>query len=297
MKITIYYKRNYIPFDLYIHSLIYILKKRQYTIEHIFDVNKISVDTDYLILFMNDLNDIYHINNRKIILIHADYILNHSPQFQQEFLHYVKYIHPDPIYIWEYNTLNLKYYKTQKLENINCSYIPLLYTPYLEDIYNSHITNKIKFEDKPIDVLYMGSRSDRREPILNALSQKFKFYFMENINDISTYMNIINNSKIIVHIYSKESNKSFDYYRSALLYSNKILYLNEESENTATDIDLTGLNNVIYKCYYNNIINKLSEILNQSDEEREKIINNSYIEFKKLNMETLVLDFFDKSIS
>jgi hypothetical protein len=305
MKITIYYNRKYIPFDLYIQSIIYILtvsseSVKKHNVEHITDIHKLSDDTDYLILFLNDLNNIYHISyDKKIILIHADYILNHSVEFQTQFLHYVKHIHPSPIYIWEYNTLNLEYYKTQNLTNIHCSYIPLLYNPYLEHIYNKHITHRLDYKNKPIEVLFMGGISDRRKPLLEEVSKKFKIYYMECVNDFATYVDIINKSKIVVHIYAKDCNKSFDYYRSALLYSNKILYLNEESENERINppVDLSELNNVIYKCDYNSIINRLSEILNKSEEELNIVIEQSYNEFKKLNMETLVLDFFDKQSS
>jgi hypothetical protein len=300
MKITIYYNSGYynvpIPFGIYMHSLYYILKRHLFEVNMINDIHQLETDVDVVILFMNELDSVLHITDKKIVLIHADYIKNHCAEFQAKILDYITVIHPKNIYIWEYSVKNLDYYKENKIDNVKCSFIPLLYDEYLEYMYNELITNKIDYDNKPIEILFMGNMSNRRSPMLQSIAERFKLYIMTDVNDISSYINVIENSKLVIHLYSNDNNTIFDYYRSALLYSNKILYLNEECEVMDRDIEhnIVDLNNVILKCDYNSMIEKIEEILKKPQEELNEIIEKSYIEFKKHNMKDRILQFFSE---
>lgn len=298
MHLTIFYNRNYIPFDLYIQSLNYIFSKNNYDFSIINNIDTLDYKTKFLILFVNDLEIIYYSkkiieNNIKVILIVADYLINCSLEFQHLFINYAKFLNSNNIFIWEYNKLNIDYFTTIDLK-LNSHFIPLLYNEYLEEIYKKNMPEKINFEDKPIDVLFMGGIGGRRDILLNKISKKFKLHIMMYVNDISEYIKTIEKSKLVIHIYAKENNKSFDYYRSALLYCNKILFLNETIRDYDFDIEpnLIELSNNIIMCQYENIIENIDEILNKKTEHNNNVVNNIYLEYKKYNMETSIINFF-----
>jgi hypothetical protein len=193
IMIIIYYNRNYIAFNLYINSLTSILSNNHIEYKVITNIKE-AADFDYLILFVNDAKDVMHIKDKKVIFIVADYFILHSKDFQENFTEYVN-INPT-IYLWEYNILNIEYYK-QHFPNIKTRFIPLMYNKYLEDVYN---VPRIEYKDKPIDVLFMGCANNRRIELLKKIQGKYKFYFMTNENDMNKYMNIIEHSKIVIHI-------------------------------------------------------------------------------------------------
>ena len=295
MKINIYYNRNYIPFNLYISSLCDILTLNNFKISIIKDIQFVENDSDFVILFKNDLRDVFPITNKKIIFINADCILNYSKETLDNFDYYVKFVNPNNIYIWEYNKLNIDYYINNNLQNIKWYFIPLLYNKTLETIYNNSVI-KIKYEDKPIDVLFIGNISSRREILLSEVKTKFKTVILSGSDNLSEFVNAIENSKIVINIYSKEFNKPFDYYRLALLYSNKILVITEEYENYDLNIEknLIELEKIVIKCKYDNIIEKISEYLNKNVSEIEDITEKTYTLFKNSNMSSYILDFFEK---
>ena len=143
MKIQIYHNKNYIPFNLYIGSIYNIFKTNDYFVSNNYDVsiinniNQYSHESDYLILYLNYIEDIYNIDtkNTKIIFIHADYIINHSKNDQYLMCNYINNINLDNSYLWEYNYLNVEYYNNHFI-NKKWTFIPLLYNDYLEKIYN-----------------------------------------------------------------------------------------------------------------------------------------------------------------
>jgi len=236
MKIQIYYNKNYIPFDLYINSIYNIFKNNEFFIKNKFDVSIISNtsqysnESDFLILYLNYIEDIYNINtkNTKVILIHADYIINHSANDQYLMCNYINNKNLKNSYLWEYNYLNINYYNKHFI-NKKWTFIPLQYNNYLENIYNKYKLN-IPYDKKPIDILFMGSvdKGSRRGMILEKISKKYKLFIMNHVNDIGKYINIIENSKIVLHIYAKDINFAFDYYRLSLLYSNNVFVISEK---------------------------------------------------------------------
>jgi hypothetical protein len=302
MKIQIYYNKNYIPFDLYINSIYNIFKTNEFFISNNFEVSIInnvsqySNESDFLILFLNYVKDIYNIytKNTKLIFIHADYIINHSQEDQQLMYNYINNKNLNNSYLWEYSYLNMELYNNNFI-NKKITFIPLQYNNYLENIYNKYTLN-IPYDKKPIDVLFMGSvdKGSRRGIILEKISKKYKLHVMQNVNDIGKYVNIIENSKIILQIYSNENNKVFDYYRLALLYSNKVPVISENFEGIdyKNGNTLSELCEVITKTDYGNIENIIENHLLKSYNEINTITNKTYVIFKKNDMDSCVINFF-----
>jgi len=115
---------------------------------------------------------------------------------------------------------------------------------------------------------------------------------MNHVNDIAKYINIIEKSKIIVNIYSKEMNKPFDHYRLALLYSNKIFVVTEDFYTEDSILFDKTLKDIVIKTDYNNISNCVTEYLSKSEEELELIREKIYKIYKKHDMSENIIHFF-----
>jgi len=302
MKIQIFYNRNYLPFNIYINSIYHIFINDDYFRQKVSEINiinsisQLTDDTDFLILFLNDIEVIYNVNtkNTKVIFIHADFIVNHSITDQELMKIYINEINPNNSYIWEYNQLNIKFYE-KYFSNKKWTFIPLLYNDYLENIYKP-LKQNIPFHEKKIDVLFLGSLdSERRNKIFEKIKLKFKFLCVNYINNIYEYINYIENSKIVINIYSKDNNKPFDYYRFALLYSNRIFVLTETPENIDFDIEknMIEFQDTIIHVNYNDIFREIEKYLEKSEEEINQITEKSYTIFKKFHMNQYIIDFFE----
>ena len=302
MKIQIYYNKNYIPFNLYINSIYNIFKNNEFFIKNKFDVSIISNtsqysnESDFLILYLNCIADVYNIDtkNTKVILIHADYIINHSENDQYLMRNYINNKNLKNSYLWEYNYLNIEYYN-KNFTNKKWTFIPLQYNKYLEFIYNKY-THNIPYDKKPIDILFMGpaDKGSRRGILLEEMSKKYTVFIMNNVNEIKEYINIIDKSKIILQIYSNENNMPFDYYRLALLYSNKVFVIVENFEgfDYKNENKLSELSEVIIKTDYNNILNIVDKYIIKPDVEIESITEATYEVFKKNDMDSCIINFF-----
>jgi hypothetical protein len=245
---------------------------------------------------MNDIELIFDVNTdkTKIILINADYIINHKKDFYL-LDNYINFKNIHNTYIWDYNPLNIKYYNTYFLNKKFC-YIPLLYNSYLKDVYQL----KISYKEKQNDVLFLGSfTQSRRQILLNNIATKYKLQVAFNINNIKEYIYMIENSKIILNIYSKEDNMPFDYYRFALLFANKAFVINELPIhiNTKIEPNLIILKDIMINTHYDNIINEIDKYLNKTEEEINIITDKIYNNFKQFDMNKYVIDFFSKILN
>lgn len=301
MKVQVLYNRNYIAFSLYIMSIYKYFADKQINVAMIDNISLLSNDTDYLILFLNDIGLVYNvtINNTKVIFIHADKFTNHSSSDQNMMYTYINNINIGNTYVWEYNPINVKSYKTDiNWINTKIHYIPLMYNISLEKIYIDNVT-KIPYEKKQIDVLFIGSiGAGRRVNLLREINNKYKLHVSQNNQNIYEYMHMIENSKIILNIYSDSTNKPFDYYRFALLYSNRHFLITETPEHIDLEIEP---NIATYKEWmtminYDNIVNDIDIYLKKSSKEIEEITELAYVNFKKHDM-TDYLDHFFQNIS
>ena len=305
MQIQILYNRQYIPFDLYINSIYKIFTcneffiSNNYEVELINDTCNLKKDIDFLILFLNDIGLIYDLvlnNNTKVIFINPDYILNYSQTDFNMVNNYVNTLNIKNTFIWDYSILNIDYYDKFFI-NKKYYFISLLYNNYLEYIYNENKIN-ISHDKKLIDVLFFGAvdLGSRRKLLLDQLSTICKVHIMCGVNNIAEYINTIENSKIVLNIYSKETNMPFDYYRFALLYSNKVFVISEKKRDVNLEIqnDLLELNDVLIECNYDDILNTVECYLKKTEYEIESIKQKTYEIFKKNDMDKYVVKFFQQ---
>ena len=304
MKIQIFYNRTYLPFDLYINSILDIFKNDCYFLDHKYEISTIKdlnlflseENIDVLILFLNDIESVFNINtkNTKIIFIHADYLLNHSKTDQDLMRKYINEINPNNSYIWEYNQLNIQLYNNE-FSNKKYTFIPLLYNDYLEKIYKPYKI-KIPFHEKNVDILFPGAECERRKLLLDKISKKYELVSINFINNVEEYIKRIESSKIVINIYSNETNMPFDYYRFALLYSNKVFLITETPQNIdfETEKNLIEVKDTMICAKYDDIIDEIEKCLNKTEEEITQITEKSYNSFKKFPMNQYIIDFFEK---
>ena len=272
------FSREYLQFKNYRFCIENILKLNI----HFKNLNELN-EEDILIIFSFDVFNDHDILNEllnykfKIFLINTE-----NFKFDRIIKLFQQINNKNNIYLIEYNIVNIHYIKSN-FNNINYYFIPLLYNPYLESVYNEKY---ITFNQRKNDILFCGSPGSRRKNILNKLTQKFNIKQVHHALNIHEQNLELANSKIILNIYSYEHNKIFDYYRNSYLLANKCLLISEYPEN----IDLTIEKNLIG--YEENLIffkndedceKVLEKYLNLSDSEYQDIVNKQYNWFKSQN--------------
>jgi len=189
--------------------------------------------------------------------------------------------------------LNIELYD-RTFSNKKYTFIPLLYNKFLEDVYKPFKLN-IPFHQRPFDILFIGNYgSDRRTHLLKKLNDKYNVKIMSGVNSLDKYINLVEQSKLVLNIYAKESNRIFDYYRFAMLYSNKVLLVNESMKHVDVEIEpnLKELKDVMINIDYDKIYDEIGNYLNKSEKEIEKITSDTYDIFKKNDMNDYLVDFF-----
>jgi hypothetical protein len=300
LNIQFLYSREYIPFGLYIRSLCNIFTTNPYfastkfNISMISKIEQLSPNTDLFFLYLNGVKsiDIEIPVTTKVIFIQGDYIINHSPDDFNLMYNYVNIRNPSNSYILEYNPLNVHFYNNN-FTNLKFCYVPLLYSRYLEQLYDPHRL-RIPISHRPIDVLYLGSLNDRREKMINRIRTNHNLVQVQFITDIKEYVELIERSKLVINIFSKEDNKPFDYYRLAFLYSNKVLVINEKMEHVDKTVDEIPqtMSSVMINVEYDDLPNSVDLYLSKSQEEINNITEQTYEIFKQYDMNTRIVDFF-----
>ena len=303
--IKIFYDRigdkRYLAFDLFIYSVSSILKDVYQNVEFISNFSHLhSNENILLIMYLNDLGKYVKKNgfnvspNVRIIFIHADFLYNHSRYDQNEIIKFVNNINYNKCFIWEYSSQNIFYYN-KFYQNIKYNFLPLLYHKYIEDLYTSKLERgRIPWEEKDFDVVFMGCYSDRRKLYYEKIKKRYKTCIITGTNNYSEIFNLIERSKIFVNFFYKESNKAFDYYRLALLYSNKVFVITETPKvDFKIEQNLLELKDVIVTCETNNYLDKIEKYINLPSDEINTITTNVYETFKKCTLEKSILDFFE----
>jgi len=302
MKIQIFYNSHYLPFNLYINSIFHIFKHNKYFFDNncnvsiINDLDLYTKQTDYLILFINDIRYLYFIEtfNTKIICICADPTWNFTKKEYKTIFDYYNIINPQNTYIWDFTIINMDHFKKNNFINNKIYHIPIIYNDYLEQIYLPHKKN-IPFSERQIDVLFLGTvntldPNDNRFKLLKKVHSKYKTVICNGIQDIQQYINYIENSKIILHIVGHKDNIGFDYYRLALLHSNKVFCIQEKHK--LQDSIIKYLDNDMIMTDYDNLLNTIDIHINKSDLEINYIVDKIYNRFKSKKMDDLMIEFF-----
>ena len=279
-SIKIFYDRiddkRFLAFDLFIYPIGNILKNIYQNVKFISNFNDLRADENILlIMYLNDLGKYvkkYGFNissNIRIIFIHADFLYNHSRFDQNEIINFVNKINYNKCFIWEYSSQNIFYYN-KFYPNIKYKFLPLLYDKYIEDLYTSKLDRgKIPWEEKDIDVVFMGDYSDRRKPYYEEIKKRYKTHIITG-------------------------NKAFDYFRLALLYSNSVFVITETPKvDFKIETNLSELKDVIITCEANNCLDKIATYVKLPGEDIDKITLRVYENFKKYTLEQSILDFFE----
>jgi hypothetical protein len=304
-SIKIFYDRirdkRYLAFDLFIYPVANILKNVFQNVMFIdnFDMLQ-SNENILLVMYLEDLGKYvkkYGFNissNIRIIFAHAEFFYNHSKHDQNEIITFVNKINYNKCFIWDYSSQNIFYYN-KFYQNIKYKFLPLLYDKYIEDLYTSKLERgKIPWEEKDIDIVFMGYYSDRRKPYYEEIKKKYKTCIITGNNNYSEMFNLIERSKIFVNLFYKESNKAFDYFRLSLLYANKVFVITETPRvDFKIEQNLSELKDVIITCETNNYLDKIETYINLPGEEINNITENVYEKFKKYTLEQSILDFFE----
>ena len=304
-SIKIFYDRigdkRFLAFDLFIYPRGNILKNVYQNVKFISDFNHLqSNENILLIMYLNDLGKYvkkYGFNissNIRIIFAHAEFFYNHSKNDQNEIITFVNKINYNKCFIWDYSSQNIFYYN-KFYQNIKYKFLPLLYDKYIEDLYTAKLDRgKIPWEEKDIDIVFMGYYSDRRKPYYEEIKKKYKTCIITGNNNYSEMFNLIERSKIFVNLFYKESNKAFDYFRLSLLYANKVFVITETPRvDFKIEQNLLELKDVIITCETNNYLEKIETYLNLPSEEINNITSNVYEKFKKYTLEQSILNFFE----
>ena len=296
------------PFHLYLDIVYMVLTDelmhtvtKHYNNENIRDINFNTDET--IILYFNyipQLVEIYgydFLGNSNVIFIHADNHQIHSEDHQNK-MHEFCRINQDKIKIWDYCSKNIKYYR-ENFPNLRYHYIPLLYHPYLEEIYKNSVQRQIPYDEKDIDIVFLGCMTTRRRNIFYELHRKYpqyKFFSIEGTNSLPHMLNIIERSKIVINPYSGETVTTFDYYRLALLYPNKTFVINEEFKTIDYEIEsnLRELRQLIEEVPTEEFVDKVHEFLNKPLEEKQSQANAIYEIYTKTTLSDAIKNYMNE---
>ena len=302
MKVQYYisddFCKFYLPFSLYRGCLTKVIKEvYNISVEYIYDFQSLQNNTDTIIICniysINDhLLNILQAYDSKKILINTEYyenlnvskyfdIINNKPNF----------------YLFEYNILNINYLKNTN-KNIDYQFIPLCYSSFLEDYYNSRIVKKT-FIEKDIDILFLGKLNRRRKNIINPLTQKYKIVTKYDFDDKGNteLCNLIERSKIVLNVLFYKSNIIFDYYRNSFILSTRTLLITEKSTSKDYNVEdgLLELENNIINIEYDKIIETVNNYMNNMTEEKyNKLVDTQHNAFKNYKMDDKITNFFNK---
>ena len=304
--IQIFYDRigekRYMAFDLFIYALHGILKKKNEKTQFIHDIKNIEKSEKVLlVMYLNDLGKYvkhygFQLPNSKmeIIFIHADFVFNHSKYDQKEINQFVNIRNPEKCVVLEYSSQNICYY-AQCFPKIQYYFLPLLYDESIEDFYNSRLgkVGKIPWNKKDIDILFFGDISERRKNFFAKIQDKYKIFLITGNNNFEEMVRLIERCKIFVNPFSKDTNQAFDYFRLALLYSNRVFVITETPKvNFKIEQNLIDLKNVIITSDYDNMEKTIENYIHLPQNEIENITTQTYNEFKKFTMRDSINDFF-----
>lgn len=169
--------------------------------------------------------------------------------------------------IWDYSPSNIEFLRRKGFTNIY--HVPIGF----------HRNNELfRPRKKPaIDVIFIGSQSQRRSKIINELiengvkAEHHNFLFGEERD------RVISNSKIAINIHATDELKQLETPRVSFLLTNRVLVVSEESDHNPFR------DGVIYSPY-DQLVSTCLNILKINEEKREKIAEKGYMAIRKLDM-------------
>lgn len=175
-------------------------------------------------------------------------------QFKYQNINFIENLILNSIYTFDYSEINLSYYPKYIRNKIK------ILTPLIDNNFN--ITT-----NKTIDILFIGTITERRKKILNKLKNYYNIVILEKVFN-ENLVNYIKNSKIILNIHAF-NNSIFEVFRIHDILSYNCHIISEIPE-----IELNLLNK--YKPYINfiNIIDENLSNINELTKELNIILLN-----------------------
>jgi len=172
--------------------------------------------------------------------------------------------------ILDYSLENIKIFKNNSLEAIH---FPYGWTPFHE--YTGSVNKK------DIDIIFLGSKSDRRDRILNSYGRSI--YYRDSIFG-EQYDEIVNRSKVSLNIHNYEGMSILEVTRIVPLVSRGVLVVSERSDDKYYDDRMEGV--IIYIDNLENL--DLCELKSLYD--KKKCIRRKSLLLDRLNMVELNKD-------
>ena len=311
-KVQIYISNNfskfYMPF-LFYRDIFYHISKKYLTdnVEYIYNIDDLdNNEGTFLMMNIYCLNyttdkDVFEIiKNSKctVLLINTEFYLHHNVD------NIMKRINDNNLnfYVLEYNIINYHYFK-ENYKNLNLCFAPLIYHSHLENYYKDQIErNFIKWNNKDIDVLFVGRINERRNNILEKIKSKYNVHIITGYtgdNENKSICGFYERSKIVINILYEDNNSIFDYYRNTFLISNKILVVSEKPKNIDYEIEayLNGIENNLFICNYNDFYSCVDDILtNYNEYQINEIKEKQYNWFKSHTDMDYFIKFIEKNL-
>ena len=176
--------------------------------------------------------------------------------------------------------INIKYIWDYTYININCKKFPNHI--YVLPGYSRFLERNIEVE-KDLDIVFYGGLSGRRNKMIDMLKKRLG---EDKINIITTtevnHLQMVKRAKIVIDIFYYEDNKPIDYYRIAVLLSNKVFVIHEDVQKEDKESDAyKHLSESLVFSDYENFVDVCEKWINATQEERDQVSEKTYQTFKK----------------
>lgn len=269
MNIIICNNQTFKYFEDYIHSILYVIKGQLFLFDY--EVN-IHIDKNNNYIFMQTIANKffeYITNYDNIYLINTEQL-----SFEKKQLEINKY--PKNLSIIDYSSSNLKYYDVKYKKY----YLP--YQINYNEIYNIN---------KERDICLIGTVDSipfNRQNIINILKKNFNIDIVSGFNKIRDAE--LFKYKIILNIGYYDNNcRVMETFRCDRCVYNKMIVISDMKD----DIENYYLKDYVIFTEYNNIPDKVIEVINNYDEYYNKLFSNfnfKEIEDNLFNMSKNILD-------
>lgn len=264
------------PFDMIAKSMIYYFEKKNIitTMIHARYYNKYNIDPNDVVLIFSPALWMFRksISLPKKVIVYNTEPINVKNWYNKIF----KKIMRKASIIFDYSKYNLL-----KYENKQKYYLPPVYSPYLEHLFNENYDDTITTKD--IDILFYGTiTGKRRRHIKKNLSKisNIKIKFIEIIPTMKEQTKLIQRSKIVLDYFYYDKDKCIDYPRCSYLIANKVFVIHETPRKEEYDEEFSYY---IVTCPYHKIVKTCLKYLNKTEDERNIIVENAYQWFKESN--------------
>ena len=257
----------FVPWDMFMKSIICTLKEKNIDIEIISDSGKITKGDTVIFFIFDDVKSIENIN-AKFIGINTEGFFSKiiDPPHHVRIENKIKNIKTSQI--WDYTWKNIE-------SNLfkNHIYVPPGYSKIYED----------EFEiEKDLDIVFYGSMNNRRSKILDKISRVIKPKKLSIIETTQhNHIKMIKRAKIVIDIHYYDDDKPIDYYRISPLLSNKVFVIHEDVQKEDKKSEAyKHLSKSIIFSSYDDFANVCKKWIDVSQEERDNVSEKTYKIFK-----------------